>query len=536
MAFRTNDTQQMSFYDTFFGLTDREQKFLKDSWATFFADEIFPLIDEKPFSVLYSDNEASRPNNPINVIIAALLLKEIFDLSDDELLESILLDPRFQYALHTTSCREQPFSDRTISRFREKCMKYALETGIDLMHNCIVSLSQAIAEICGISGRVRRMDSTMIESNIRTLSRNELLYKSLENFIKYLHNNKHDDLLEGLMEYTDCNNLNRVIYHKRSSEAESVSVKLLRDADTLLSRCADEYKDEESFQILMRCLNEQTVVENGIRRLATKDDGKMNSSILQSPYDTDATYREKAGKAHRGYVANIEESVGEHGSIITEYQYKVNTASDSKMLKEHLSSMEKQEEPTYMTVDGAFPSDENIKLAAEKNIILMPTDLTGKDVPEIYSEFVLNEDETKVIRCPNGHGPKSCRYDSKSGSCEASFLREYCEACPYKDECKPKFNKRVTRVRVSGKKIRRAAIQKNMRNDDYKLFARVRNGAETIPSLLKNCYGANSMPVRGLLRTGFFIGCKIGAINVMKFLRYRRDRSRCASNPVLIGT
>ncbi len=55
MSFKENTYQQMSFTDSFSGLTAREQKALEKSWAKVFADEIFPAIDEKRFSVLYSD-------------------------------------------------------------------------------------------------------------------------------------------------------------------------------------------------------------------------------------------------------------------------------------------------------------------------------------------------------------------------------------------------------------------------------------------------------------------------------------------------
>ena len=83
MSFKENAYQQMSFTDSFSGLTAREQKALEKSWAKVFADEIFPAIDEKRFSVLYSD-KASRPNTPVNVVVGALIIKELFDYSDDE--------------------------------------------------------------------------------------------------------------------------------------------------------------------------------------------------------------------------------------------------------------------------------------------------------------------------------------------------------------------------------------------------------------------------------------------------------------------
>ena len=90
MSFRTNDYQQISLNDKLMNLTEREKKVLDKSWAKIFADEIFPAIDEERFSVLYSD-KASRPNTPVNVIIGALIIKELFDYSDDEIVENLML-------------------------------------------------------------------------------------------------------------------------------------------------------------------------------------------------------------------------------------------------------------------------------------------------------------------------------------------------------------------------------------------------------------------------------------------------------------
>ena len=76
MSFKENSCQQLSITDSFSGLTAREQKALENSWAKVFADEIFPEIDEKRFAVLYS-SKASRPNTPVNVIIGALIIREL---------------------------------------------------------------------------------------------------------------------------------------------------------------------------------------------------------------------------------------------------------------------------------------------------------------------------------------------------------------------------------------------------------------------------------------------------------------------------
>ena len=102
---------------------------------------------------------------------------------------------------------------------------------------------------------------------------------------------------------------------------------MLSDSDKLLELCGTNYEEVTEYQLLLRCLSGQTVVENGKRRLRTKEDGTMNSTALQNPSDPDATYRNKAGKLHRGYVANLEETVDKNGSVVTDYQYDKNIHS-----------------------------------------------------------------------------------------------------------------------------------------------------------------------------------------------------------------
>ena len=194
MSFRLNESQQMSMFDSFTGLTPREQKALERSWAKVFGDEIFPKINEEPFRVLYSANDASAPNTPANIIIGAMIIKELFDASDDEMVENLMLDARYQYALHTTSYKEQPLSDKSLSRFRARCYDHERLTGEDLLHDVITELGEFTAKLMKIDGRIRRMDSTMIDSNIRKLSRTELLYRCIAKLVIYLHKNGRDDL------------------------------------------------------------------------------------------------------------------------------------------------------------------------------------------------------------------------------------------------------------------------------------------------------------------------------------------------------
>ena len=146
-------------------------------------EHIFPKIDEAPYAVLYSGKD-SRSNTPVNIQIGALILKEFTGLSDEDMLSALMFDIRFQYALHTTSFLEQPMSDRTLEHFRERCSTYEKETGIDLLHDTITSLSGEIAQIMKLDLSLRRMDSLMVASNIKRMSRLELLYTCVANLQK----------------------------------------------------------------------------------------------------------------------------------------------------------------------------------------------------------------------------------------------------------------------------------------------------------------------------------------------------------------
>ncbi len=118
MSFRASRTQQISLNDRASHLTERESNVLRNSWAEPFANQVYPVINEDRFSVLFNNDR--RSNTPVNVIIGSLIIKEMLDLTDDEVLEAVLFNIQFQYALHLTSFKEIPFSDRTLSRFRAR--------------------------------------------------------------------------------------------------------------------------------------------------------------------------------------------------------------------------------------------------------------------------------------------------------------------------------------------------------------------------------------------------------------------------------
>lgn len=531
MSFAPNHSQQLSLFDSMSNLTDREKRMLENSWAKYFAEHIFPKIDEAPFAVLYSDRP-SRHNTPVNVIIGALILKEIFGLTDEEIVETLPFDIRYQYALHTTSFEEQPLNDRTLGRFRARCNSYEELTGKDLIHDCIIKLSSSMATLMKLNTGIRRMDSLMVASNIKKMSRLELLYTCVANLARLMKKLEDPAFPESLNHYTEDEDHNRVLYHNRSEETENKINQVLKDAALIITACGSRYDEQSSYQLLIRALKEQTKAgDKGDLVLKEKGEG-IDSTALQNPADPDATYRKKAGKEYRGYVANVVEAADDqHNSITVDYQYEKNNYSDSQFLKDYVERKPENSDPETLSTDGGYCGMENNQLAENKNIRLVTTDLKGADVSDHWADFEFNEDGTRVLKCPGGHEPKSCVYDSANQRCKLSFPLNTCRNCPHYKDCHPKEHKRVATVKVAMRTSFHARQQRFLKTEEFKKLARFRNGVETVPAALRSRHHVDKMPVRGFIRTKLFFGFKIAGMNVRKLIRYMTRQADTGFDP-----
>jgi hypothetical protein len=510
MCFRPNTHQQISLHDRLSSLTERERRMLQKSWAEPFSASIFPLIDETKFAVLYCDNNG-RPGTPVNVVVGSLLLKELMNLTDEELVESVIFDPRFQHALHLTSFDEIPYSDRTPSRFRERLYRHELETGEDLLKEEIERMGEAFVKLLKIHSNIRRMDSVMVSSSCKNMSRLELIYTCTSNLVKAIVKLGEAAMLpERLLKYAEDDQKNAVCYRLGKDEVLTRLEEVTADALVVYELCGEDFEGIKEYQLLSRMLSDQT------RDGQLKPNKEISPQSLQNPSDEDATFRRKAGEGHQGYVANVVEVCGENGNIITQYDYDINRHSDADFGAEVIEELGQQEEPGVLIADGAYASEENFEAAEANNIEFVPTALTGEKPPEMILEFKIEDQEIKS--CPAGYAPIDCKYDAEKGQYRAHFDKGTCEGCPYRDECPVIMQKRRALVKLSESTIGRAEYTEQLSTEEYKAYARLRNGVEGLPSVLRRRYRVDEMPVRGLLRSKLWFGFKIGAINIKRVI------------------
>lgn len=499
------------------------QDILKKSWAQPFRDYIFPSINEERFSVLYSNNAASRPNSPINVVIGLLIIKEIFQQSDEELIGSLHFDVRYQYALHTTNYEKQPVSINTLTNFRNRVIQYTESTGVDLIQLEVEALAEIIAKHLLIDNKKVRVDSLMVSSSCKKLSRLELVYSVNYKFIKDISKINKSLIPKECEAYLEEGNKNETIYRARNSNLDSKLGVLLKHSKNLLNignNSSEDIQNLESFQLLVRMLQEQTTIDEN-NNLSAKAGADIPSTSLQNPTDPDATFRKKYG-SNIGYVANIVESFSEDTSVITNYDLKPNVYSDSKFSDDvikAIASKKNFDDKIKVIVDGAYYEQNKAANAESLGIELIPSELVGRKPSTdklSYAKFVVDNDKNIITLCPNDIEPVESYYSSNSYT--AKFDKADCEKCPHRDKCPMKPQKKYNTISVSVKRYNTELQREKMSLPEYIALANERAGVEGIPSVLRRRYKVDTMPVRGLLRSKLWVGFKIAAYNFKKLL------------------
>lgn len=283
MALVENEYQQMSLWDPMFALSPRENEQLKKTWAWEFSKKIFPAISEIRFSVLFSGKPA-KTNVPVNVLVGALILKDIFDLSDEELVENLIFDVRYQCALHTSSFQEQPIKTYTLENFRKKCYTYEKRTGRNLLAECFAEMEEEILKVRSMCLRLPEKDRRNenrgeLVSHMRDFTNFEMLYHQVYRLVQALRQEAEGFVENLLLPYTEeqgdfLSSLNYTQVMEKFGQ-------LMIDADRLSVSCAQEYEELPEYQLLVHtmrlCMDADQEKRTRPAKDKTKERTKANS-------------------------------------------------------------------------------------------------------------------------------------------------------------------------------------------------------------------------------------------------------------------
>lgn len=455
-------------------IDERIFRHLENSWAISFREHVFKKIDERQFSVLYSAANNSRPNTPVNIILGLDIIKELFDYRDEELLRAFHLNLEIAYALGLNNLGEYTISERTLYYFRSKVLEYEKSTGINLYEEEFKKFRDYLIKSFNIKTDKQRSDSFLVGSNIKKMSRVELVVKTVQMILESLNEEQKAKQKDNCEKYLKDEPY-RMIFKKNKAEIES----LLKEGVKVLSEIINiEGIDEDLINLGNRILAEQTVKnEKGELELKKSEDIKADS--VQSVHDLEATYRKKGKKESRGYIENATETSNKENKfqIITDTSLEKNVVDDGAHLEMRMEALKAETEVKEMAVDGGYCRKDLIENNKEVDFIF--TGIPGKSRDnESYKTTDFKIENNKVEECPNGKKPTDQKYEESKETITAYFDINDCSACPHGTRCLVKQGKRASKLMITNKKMNHDILIERFNDDEYLEKCRLRPAIE----------------------------------------------------------
>ncbi|MEK7721000.1 MAG: transposase, partial [Elusimicrobiota bacterium] len=359
-------------------LPGEKLKRLDLDWPGQFRRHVLTLVDEEKFSQLYhADN--GRPNTPVRLLIGVLVLKEIFNLTDEEALGRLEFDLRWHVALERT-LDDAPCCQKTLHNFRIGLEKY----GLAQAH--FKETTGKMITILGVSVEKQRLDSTHILSNIARLNRLGLFCETIRVFLKELRKElpeKFVEVPEGLRgRYLKNDGGEQPYQDARKEEAPRRLKVCARDLWRLLER----FKQDEairalaSYGLVSRLFSEQCeipdvmpVAEPGDAdaseppvAVGLKEPKDISAASLQSPHDPEVTYSGHKGKGYEVQLAETHGN-GEKPELFTHVEVTPSCKSDEAAAIPVLEALSQAGlQPREVAADTTYGSAANAQVYEER--------------------------------------------------------------------------------------------------------------------------------------------------------------------------
>jgi hypothetical protein len=479
--------------------------------------------------------------------VGLLILKEMFDLTDETALDHFEFNNAWQYALDVDP-DDAHVCQKTLHNFRVK-MSEAQEQGVLTYSVLFDEIAEAIIEDLGLKIGRQRLDSTHIRSNMAVLTRLQLFTHQITAFLKKLHK-QHPRLFGDLPIGMQRRYIEREGYFADAPSSEGR--RRLQQCAGDLWRLVDRFRGHRSvsgmpsYLRLKRLLEEQCIVEDDD---PTDPDGdgpegvpvrpkdpqveKIPATSLQGS-DEDATYGHKG----KGYQAQVAETCEEDNptQVVTHVSVEGAHESDQHATIPLVDELEeKDRKPDTLLADTNYGRGQNIVDAADRGVMLM-TPSCGREPEREEDEVVLEDfeftpDGQQLARCPAGHEP------SEQGCCGSDNQRRYariaidhCAKCDRVVSCPAKWREgdeyvTLTWTPATGATAARRRYEKTKAfKDGY----RIRSGIEATNSEFKRRYGGGRLRVRGSPAVKRVVHFKFMALNIARWLAAETRRSDAA--------
>ena len=233
-------------------------KQMEDSEEHTFYKLIFSKIREEDFACLFSELY-SRPNAPVNCLVASILLQHRNRWTIEKLFTNINFNLLTKVALGLRTFDEVPFPEATFFNFQNRLSDYSIKNGVNLLSLVFDSLTARQLKDLGIKSDIQRTDSFQAGSNIRKYSRMQMLVEMLIRIHRVLdetHKKQYEALFAPYVRKTSGQFIYRLESTEFDTEFERIGVVYKQIHDELFSH----YQSVEVFTVFARMLDEHFVI------------------------------------------------------------------------------------------------------------------------------------------------------------------------------------------------------------------------------------------------------------------------------------
>jgi hypothetical protein len=529
--YRKNDQhRQQALFSSVNDLPPKQRERLEASWAGTFYTECFSRIDENIFAALYSE-VFSRPNAPVNVLVGLEVLKAGFGWSDAQLEEQFSYNMQVRYALGYRDLAEGHLDIRTVYNFRRRLTEHMQQTGENLLEKAFEQVTDEQIAALNLKTDKLRMDSTLVSSNIRQMSRLQLLVEVLQRVWRML-SEADQARYQAVFEAYTRGTSGQYTYHIESGTASTHLEQIGHLMRRLVDELATNYGDKAAYEVLIRVYSEHFVEESTQIRLKTGKELRADS--LQSPDDLEATYRQKRGEGHQGYVTNVTETCNSDNGVqlVVKVQTASNNTDDAALLNEVVPDLVERTDVDEFYTDGGYNSPDVDETLNGHDIEQYQTAIRGRKSDEdrlSVSDFVFTRDDDgtpQTVRCP-GVQETDVVPARKDGRFTARFDADACAGCPLLEKCPTKPLKRKPQYRILRFDQQQVNVAHRRHNQRQAKASgqNLRAAVEATVRSLKHPFGNGKLPVRGRPRMSMMMVASAAMTNIRRIWRGQQDKA-----------
>lgn len=379
---KTDDSTQFNLFSNHMDLLSaKSKKVFNDpsAWHNLFREHVLSGINEELFRPLFTQNMGT-PNASIKLLIGMMIIKESLQCNDKQLFEQCSFNLLVRSALGIMNMNDPLPAESTYYLLRKRIYTYQRDTGDDLFEKVFQKITSRQVKEFEVSGKIIRMDSKLIGSNIAWYTRYELIHQIVQLFYRALSPNA----LDKKMSHKDRTALQELLKEEgshvvyRSTKAEVKD--LIESFGPLIYRLLKANKQNPYYEVLSRVFQEQYKSGDGLIRVRDKEE--ISSDSVQSPHDTDCSYRDKRGQKVKGYNYNVTETCSDDQlNLITDVKVDKANTQETSFLEKAVESTNSVTEQSVKKIhaDGAYNNPEVSEFCSQDKIDLVLTGMHGPD-------------------------------------------------------------------------------------------------------------------------------------------------------------